>query len=240
MQGRITKVLNMKPEETLGMIEEAAGTRMFETKKVAALKTIEKKQLKVAELTKCLEEEITPTLEKLRDERKGFMTWQANNVELERLDRLCAAIDYKDAETKLEQSKEDQQKMKSNLEELNQIQKDKKVESKECSMEIKQLQEQRERATDGEMRQLQALEVEASKVLVKAQATLKNHQETLKKEKDSVSSLASQSESAASSAEKKKVALEKLSVEVDEKEQAKYDEAHKNDKYKVDDVSFLS
>lgn len=219
MQGRITKVLNMKPEETLGMIEEAAGTRMFETKKVAALKTIEKKQLKVAELTKCLEEEITPTLEKLRDERKGFMTWQANNVELERLDRLCAAIDYKDAETKLEQSKEDQQKMKSNLEELNQIQKDKKVESKECSMEIKQLQEQRERATDGEMRQLQALEVEASKVLVKAQATLKNHQETLKKEKDSVSSLASQSESAASSAEKKKVALEKLSVEVDEKEQ---------------------
>ena len=33
LQGRITKVLNMKPPEILGMIEEAAGTRMFETKK---------------------------------------------------------------------------------------------------------------------------------------------------------------------------------------------------------------
>jgi structural maintenance of chromosome 2 len=33
MQGRITKVLNMKPPEILSMIEEAAGTRMFETKK---------------------------------------------------------------------------------------------------------------------------------------------------------------------------------------------------------------
>jgi chromosome segregation ATPase len=33
-QGRITKVLNMKPQETLSMIEEAAGTRMYETKKV--------------------------------------------------------------------------------------------------------------------------------------------------------------------------------------------------------------
>ena len=33
MQGRITKVLNMKPIEILGMIEEAAGTRMFENKK---------------------------------------------------------------------------------------------------------------------------------------------------------------------------------------------------------------
>ena len=36
MQGRITKVLNMKPIEILGMIEEAAGTRMFESKKQAA------------------------------------------------------------------------------------------------------------------------------------------------------------------------------------------------------------
>lgn len=42
MQGRITKVLNMKPNEILGMIEEAAGTRMYETKRVNALKTIEK------------------------------------------------------------------------------------------------------------------------------------------------------------------------------------------------------
>lgn len=41
------QVLNMKPHEILGMIEEAAGTRMFENKKQAALKTIEKKSAKV-------------------------------------------------------------------------------------------------------------------------------------------------------------------------------------------------
>ena len=52
MQGRITKVLNMKPPEILGMIEEAAGTRMFEAKKQAAIKTIEKKQAKVEEIEK--------------------------------------------------------------------------------------------------------------------------------------------------------------------------------------------
>ena len=39
MQGRITKVLNMKPPEILSMIEEAAGTRMFETKKQVQLST---------------------------------------------------------------------------------------------------------------------------------------------------------------------------------------------------------
>ncbi|CAM9654611.1 unnamed protein product, partial [Choristocarpus tenellus] len=47
MQGRIMKVLNMKPPEILGMIEEAAGTRMFENKKQTSLKIIEKKQAKV-------------------------------------------------------------------------------------------------------------------------------------------------------------------------------------------------
>ena len=46
MQGRITKVLNMKPPEVLAMIEEAAGIRMFEERKEKALKTIAKKEKK--------------------------------------------------------------------------------------------------------------------------------------------------------------------------------------------------
>ena len=47
MQGRITKVINMAPMEILGLIAEAAGTKMYETKKEAAQKTIEKKQVAV-------------------------------------------------------------------------------------------------------------------------------------------------------------------------------------------------
>ena len=50
MQGRITKVLNMKPPEILGMIEEAVGTMMFETKKQQAQRTIEKKDAKLREI----------------------------------------------------------------------------------------------------------------------------------------------------------------------------------------------
>lgn len=52
MQGRITKVLNMKPPEILGLLEEAAGTKMYETKKQAAMRTLEKKQVKVDEINK--------------------------------------------------------------------------------------------------------------------------------------------------------------------------------------------
>ena len=73
MQGRITKVINMKPIETLSMIEEAAGTRMYENKKCQALRTLEKKQNKVDEINRLLSEEITPTLEKLQRERSNYM-----------------------------------------------------------------------------------------------------------------------------------------------------------------------
>ena len=42
----------MKPPEILGMLEEAAGTRMYESKKENALKTLERKQVKVEEINK--------------------------------------------------------------------------------------------------------------------------------------------------------------------------------------------
>ena len=42
----------MKPPEILGLLEEAAGTKMYETKKQAAMRTLDKKQVKVEEINK--------------------------------------------------------------------------------------------------------------------------------------------------------------------------------------------
>jgi len=72
----------MKPPEILGMIEEAAGTRMFENKRQAALRTIDKKQVKMDEIKRVLANDITPTLERLRSERKHYQRWTANNTEV--------------------------------------------------------------------------------------------------------------------------------------------------------------
>lgn len=52
MQGRIDRVVSMKPPEILAMLEEATGTRMYEKKKATALKTIEKKESKVESIQK--------------------------------------------------------------------------------------------------------------------------------------------------------------------------------------------
>ena len=94
MQGRITKVLNMKAVEILSMIEEAAGTRMFEDRREKAIKTMGKKELKLREIEGLLKEEIEPKLEKLRSEKRAFLDFQQTQNDLERLARLVVAHDY--------------------------------------------------------------------------------------------------------------------------------------------------
>ncbi|KAM6481280.1 RecF/RecN/SMC [Trichoderma sp. SZMC 28011] len=107
MQGRITKVLNMKPVEILAMIEEAAGTRMFEDRRDKALKTMAKKEMKLQELSEILREEIEPKLEKLRGEKRAFLDFQQTQNDLERLSRVVVAYDYTKCQEKLKQSAAD-------------------------------------------------------------------------------------------------------------------------------------
>ena len=104
MQGRITKVLNMKPVEVLAMIEEAAGTRMFEDRRDKAFKTMSKKEMKVQEITELLREEIEPKLEKLRGEKRAFLEFQSTQSDLERLTRLVVAHDYIRNKERIKQS----------------------------------------------------------------------------------------------------------------------------------------
>ncbi|KIW05842.1 uncharacterized protein PV09_03046 [Verruconis gallopava] len=101
MQGRITKVLNMKPVEILAMIEEAAGTRMYEDRRDKAIKNMAKKELKVKEITELLRDEIDPKLEKLRGEKRAFLDFQQTQNDLERLTRLVVAYDYIKGKEKL-------------------------------------------------------------------------------------------------------------------------------------------
>lgn len=118
MQGRITKVLNMKPVEILAMIEEAAGTRMFEDRRDKAFKTMAKKEMKVQEITGLLKEEIEPKLDKLRTEKRAFLDFQQAQSDLERLTRLVVAHDYVKSKEKLKNSATDLETKKKRVMQL--------------------------------------------------------------------------------------------------------------------------
>jgi structural maintenance of chromosome 2 len=60
MQGRVTKVINMKPEEILGLIEEASGVSQYQYKKIQSLELIKKKELKILETNSILEADVLP------------------------------------------------------------------------------------------------------------------------------------------------------------------------------------
>ncbi|PSS25627.1 hypothetical protein M430DRAFT_56342 [Amorphotheca resinae ATCC 22711] len=162
MQGRITKVLNMKPVEILAMIEEAAGTRMFEDRRDKAFKTMAKKEMKVQEITELLKDEIEPKLEKLRTEKRAFLDFQQTQNDLERLTRMVVAHDYIKNQEKLKQSANDLELKKQRAQDLEESAIRLKNEIDNLAEDLKAVKAQREK----ELRKggkAQALEEEVKK-----------------------------------------------------------------------------
>ncbi|CAH0481400.1 unnamed protein product [Peronospora belbahrii] len=174
MQGRITKVLNMKPPEILGMIEEAAGTRMYENKKLAALKTMTKKEKKVDEINSILANEITPTLEKLRAEKTHYLKWAANNTEMERIQRFCVAYDYQKAQDALNNTAQHVEKMQQAQRTAKEQEAQIEQEIEKVEEEVEALHRQREKEMGKEFQQLKNNVEKISKEVVKFTTKLKH------------------------------------------------------------------
>ncbi|CAH1965905.1 unnamed protein product [Acanthoscelides obtectus] len=124
MQGKITKVLNMKPPEILAMVEEAAGTRMYEVKRQESQKMMEKKEAKLEELSGILNEEVEPKLKRLREDREQFLEFQQIERELAKLLVLHQYWQYfqskkalVSAEEKLDAGQEAKEKMEAQIQE---------------------------------------------------------------------------------------------------------------------------
>jgi structural maintenance of chromosome 2 len=220
MQGRITKVLNMKPNEILGMVEEAAGTRMYETKRVNALKTIEKKQAKLDELNTILAEEITPTLERLRGEKQNYLKWSKNNADIERMERFVIAFTYQNAQKTLDLSTR-------GIEELDQRVKKFEAQASEYKSildakdaEIAKLASEIKGDTDERYSLAKKNEQKLSKDLVRITSVWKNSKDTLAKAERDMKIAGSLVEETILALKLKNSQFEELSSLIEEKRQA--------------------
>jgi len=137
MQGRITKVLNMRPQEILGMVEEAAGTRMFEEKKDKALKTMAKKEKKVQETIWDLENEIKPKLDKLRQEKIKYLEYTKAVKELELIAKKITAWQWTESHARIEAKDKE---IKEKQQEIGKFESAKKMAQKEIKAAEKELQ----------------------------------------------------------------------------------------------------
>lgn len=105
----------MRPQEVLGMVEEAAGTRMYEDRKDKAHKTMAKKDKRVQEIDSILAEEITPKLNKLREEKRTFLEFQKSEKELEQHGRVLSAWEYQSVTVGVEKAAGEIEQAKENV-----------------------------------------------------------------------------------------------------------------------------
>ncbi|XP_037653948.1 structural maintenance of chromosomes protein 2 [Choloepus didactylus] len=184
MQGRITKVLNMKPPEILSMIEEAAGTRMYEYKKIAAQKTIEKKEAKLKEIKTILEEEITPTIQKLKEERSSYLEYQKVMREIEHLSRLYIAYQFLLAEDTKEHSAEELKEMQDKVVKLQEELSENEKKIKALNHEIEELEKRKDKEIGGILRSLEDALAEAQRVNTKSQSAFDLKKKNLESEEN--------------------------------------------------------
>ncbi|KAJ4435376.1 hypothetical protein ANN_17990 [Periplaneta americana] len=134
MQGRITKVLNMKPPEVSFCI--------------------------LFLLLKVINEEISPKLQKLQDERSQYLEYQKVQRELEHLNRLYVAWQYFSAQETSGKTKEKLDSVRQKIQETKQKMKDGEEETKELDKRTGELIEKK--TSEGGSK-LEALEAELKK-----------------------------------------------------------------------------
>ncbi|KAA8594896.1 hypothetical protein FQN60_012031 [Etheostoma spectabile] len=182
MQGRITKVLNMKPPEILAMIEEAAGTRMYECKKISAQKTIEKKEAKLKEIQTILNEEITPTMHKLQEERSSYLEYQKLMREIQHLSRLYVAWLFVCAEETKLKSADNLKVMQNNITKMQASMAENESKVQELSAQIQELQKKKDQEVSGVLKSLEETLADVQRVDAKAQSALDLKKQNVKDE----------------------------------------------------------
>ncbi|TFK38366.1 condensin complex subunit SMC2 [Crucibulum laeve] len=214
MQGRITKVLNMRPQEILGMIEEAAGTRMFEERKDKAKKTMGKKEKRVQEITSLLEEEITPKLEKLRAEKRSFMEYQKSVTELERIGRVLRAFEWSEAQMRVVKKEEEIEGKKA---EVAHVEQEKKRITRECEAaenDVQTVTKKRdaEMSKGGKLKKLQDEVDELGKEVVKVRTQEEIKEGTIADEQKKLETMEEELQQSEEALAEKRVLVEDLNV----------------------------
>ncbi|KAJ3250438.1 Structural maintenance of chromosomes protein 2 [Chytriomyces hyalinus] len=188
MQGKITKVLNMKPAEVLAMVEEAAGTRMFEDRREKAVKVIGKKDTKMDEIQSLLQTEIQPKLSSLRDKKRDFMEFQKLENEISQIGNFLTAHEFWICEKKIKEFDAEYDEMKSNLATQEAEEQSFKHEMIHIENMIQSLAANKH-TTDGEFHRLEAEAKELNKDIAKMKSQIDIKSTTLIEENANLTAL---------------------------------------------------
>lgn len=191
MQGKITKVLNMKPQEILSLIEEASGTRMFEDRREKAERTMAKKETKLQEIRTLLNEEIEPKLEKFRNEKRTYLEFQETQSDLENVSKVVNAFEYTQMMNKKTHIEETLKSGHVRIEELQDSISKVRSEAQNLNNDLLSLKKQRndELHEGGKLKEFESEESKLSKKLSMLQSKCNIAKDDIKEEKSNLHGL---------------------------------------------------
>lgn len=215
------------------MIEEAAGTSLYETKKEATTKLIEKKEAKVKEIDSLLSEEVAPKLDKLRKEKAAYTQFQKIGRDIEFFTRVSVSFKYlkqkeviQDVEKKLhdleKQIQDDENQIKSNENEG--------VQLKDHAAEI---QHKIDNESGGELKELEDKMSKLSSEEAQSTGNLKAAQSQIDQEQKKTKALAKSIKDDEHDLQSKETEMEKVGTlftslkQADEDDTAAYEAAQK-------------
>ncbi len=142
-QGRVGQIVNAKPEELRLFIEEAAGTTLYRSRKVAAERKIERTRdnlLRVSDVLRELERQAGS----LRRQAKGAVEYQELKEEEESLDRRLSAFRLRDLQARGTQSARELARLRGAEQALEMLQQRGDAERQRCRQRRDQLSRRRE------------------------------------------------------------------------------------------------
>jgi structural maintenance of chromosome 2 len=183
MQGRITKVLNMKPNEILAMIEEATGVSMYNEKKKFTQTTIEKKESHLRAIDTLINETILPKLEQLRREHAVLLDYQSLVSELEKLSKQYTAWQFLQYQQKADHASEMtddcNNKIKLFKEDIRQIE----LKQEEISQKIVAIERHNDELSGGQIAELEEALKEEERIEIKETGRLEKLTDSLNEER---------------------------------------------------------
>ena len=129
-----------------------------------------------------LNEEITPTLAKLKEERSTYLEFQKIQRELEHLTKLWLAFTFLKAEETAEKLEGDRHKVEENLEKQQDLIKNGEIQIGEMNVKIEELQKQRDQEQGGKLEQFEEKLKDKEKEVIKVEQSLKGVKDSKKQE----------------------------------------------------------
>jgi structural maintenance of chromosome 2 len=94
MQGRVTKIINNKPTEILSMVEEASGTSLYQTKRIAAFALLNKKEMKLKETDRIIEQDVQPQYAQLVTDKTNYDLFNKLEDDIAKKERVLLAFQF--------------------------------------------------------------------------------------------------------------------------------------------------